>query len=39
MKAKDHPAYLYHLTNHYKLVRVAEQLKKVHEDKKGKSNG
>lgn len=36
MKAKDHPAYQYHLTNHCKLARVAEQLKKFHDEKKGK---
>jgi hypothetical protein len=36
MKAKDHPAYQYHLTNHWKSVQVAKQLKAFHDEKKGK---
>lgn len=37
VKAKDHPAYVYSLTNHAKLTQQAEQLKKYHDSKKGKS--
>lgn len=36
VKAKDHPAYRYELTNHAKLTKQAEQLKKYHDSKKGK---
>lgn len=36
-KAKDHPAYRYDLTAHYKITAQAEQLKKYHDSKKGKA--